>query len=380
MKIAQIGCYPLSPNCINGGIEASVYGLAKEQSKQHEVVCFDYPRLNISDNIEEVAGLRVYRYKNPGNKQKDMTKCLEAMVLNILDEQPDICHIHGTGLLSKLLYERLQHAQVRLMLTIHGLAFIEKWNLLQHSFSIKNLYKLWYQSKAEFALLRMAPYAIVDTKYVAEALSRYPCRIPNLKVIPQGVDARYSDIHRSTDASVILSVGSISKRKGHLLTLEAFEQLRKKGFFAKLKIYGVVAEESYLQLLQSRILSSAYSSDVELHLNAPFEELLAAYSEAYIFALHTQEESQGIAFVEAMACGLPIVATKVGGVPYVVTDGKNGLLSEYADTSSMAQNMARLLSDTSLWKQMSDAAREESTHYQWSNIASQVQQLYEITE
>ena len=118
MKIAQIGCYPLSPNCINGGIEASVYGLAKEQSKQHEVVCFDYPRLDISDYIEEVACIRVYRYKNPGNKQKDMTKCLEAMVLNILDEQPDICHIHGTGLLSKLLYERLQHAQVRLMLTI----------------------------------------------------------------------------------------------------------------------------------------------------------------------------------------------------------------------------------------------------------------------
>lgn len=380
MKIAQIGCYPLSPNCINGGVEASVYGLAKEQSKQHKVVCFDFPRLDVSDNIEDNGCLRVYRYKNPGNKQKDMTKCLEVMVRDILAEQPTVCHIHGTGLLSKLLYERLQCAQVRLMLTIHGLAFVEKKNLLKHSFSIRNLYKLWYQSKAEFALLGMAPYAIVDTKYVAEALSRYPCRIPSLKVIPQGVDSQCFGIRCSADSSVILSVGSISKRKGHLLTIEAFEQLRKKGIYAKLKIYGVVAEESYLQLLQSRISLSAYSSDVELHLNAPIEDLLRAFSEAHLFALHTQEESQGIVFAEAMACGLPIVATSVGGVPYVVTDGKNGLLSEYADTATMANNMAHLLSDTSLWQKMSEAARKESDYYQWSKIAEEVQHLYESTQ
>ena len=54
MKIVQIGPFPIDPKCIRGGVESSVYGLAIEQAKSHEVHVFDFPRFNQPDIVEEI--------------------------------------------------------------------------------------------------------------------------------------------------------------------------------------------------------------------------------------------------------------------------------------------------------------------------------------
>lgn len=78
--------------------------------------------------------------------------------------------------------------------------------------------------------------------------------------------------------------------------------------------------------------------------DADYDVLLGLYSKATLFALHSEEESQGIVFAEAMAAGLPIVATNSGGIPYVVHDDDNGILCKYGDVDSFACNMDSLLS------------------------------------
>lgn len=378
MKIAQIGPYPLSANCIKGGVETSVFGLAQELTKTNEVVCFDIPRMDVVNAKETSEGVLVYRYKNTGTNQRDMIRCKDQMVLDILSEHPEICHIHGTSLLALLLYKELSRYGIKMMLTVHGLLFVEKKNQFYRNPSLRNLYKLWYQSRAEFALLKMASQAIVDTDYVAEALNHYPCRIPKLNTIPQGINQRYFTMQCSSLSKVILSVGSIGMRKGHFYTVEAFNKIRAKGIYAKLKIYGVLAEESYFKQLQSRISSSPYSSDIELHPNASVDELLEAYKEASVFALHSQEESQGIVFAEAMACGLPIVATNVGGIPYVVKHGECGLLSNYGDVDSMSNNLEKLLTDQKMHSKMSLNAKHLAKDYDWSVIANRIIELYRM--
>ena len=104
--------------------------------------------------------------------------------------------------------------------------------------------------------------------------------------------------------------------------------------------------------------------------------MLKAYASTKLFVLHSREESQGIVFAEAMATGLPVVATKVGGIPYVVEDEKSGMLCPYADVETMTDMVAQLMTDKALWKKYSVASRELAKDYSWSVIANKIVELY----
>ncbi len=79
-----------------------------------------------------------------------------------------------------------------------------------------------------------------------------------------------------------------------------------------------------------------------------------------VLLLPSQQESFGLAALEAMACEVPVVASRVGGVPEVVTDGETGFLSEVGDTDKMAADAARLLMDKELRCAMGQRARESA--------------------
>ena len=77
-----------------------------------------------------------------------------------------------------------------------------------------------------------------------------------------------------------------------------------------------------------------------------------------------------------MAVGLPIVATNVGGVPYVVKHGETGLLSNYSDTAAFAENLATLLQDNAMHKNIVRVGKYESQRYLWSQVAAEIVELY----
>jgi len=76
-----------------------------------------------------------------------------------------------------------------------------------------------------------------------------------------------------------------------------------------------------------------------------------------VFLLPSETESFGLAALEALSCGIPVVASRVGGMPEVVVDGETGFLHDVGDVSSMARSAIRLLREDSLYRQMSTAAR-----------------------
>jgi glycosyltransferase involved in cell wall biosynthesis len=80
-------------------------------------------------------------------------------------------------------------------------------------------------------------------------------------------------------------------------------------------------------------------------------------SAADVLLLPSEQESFGLAALEAMACEVPVVASRVGGVPEVVTDGETGCLSEVGDVGKMATDAARLLADEELRREMGRRAR-----------------------
>lgn len=377
MNIVQIGNYPISVECIHGGVEASVYGLVQELAKNHTVDVFDIPRIGGQDRVERYGNLTIHRYANPGTHNKDAVLRLKEMVRDIVALGPDVCHVHGTNAINKEIYFALQTHGIKMMLTVHGLLHEEKKQALMRKPSLKALYQYIVQSRDERELLEVAPRIIVDTAYVEEKLKAYGLKhAPEMHVIPQGIDETFYGIQCNPYSNVIICVGAIAPRKGHIYTVEMFERLRAREIDAKLRIIGSLADKAYYEHLQQKIAESKYKEDISLEANLPREELLKAYADAKLFVLHSREESQGIVFAEAMATGLPVVATKIGGIPYVVADGKSGLLCPYGDVDVMAQSAELLLTDEKMWKEFSAAAREIAKGFGWGDIAERIVRLY----
>jgi len=101
-------------------------------------------------------------------------------------------------------------------------------------------------------------------------------------------------------------------------------------------------------------------------------------SAADVLLLPSEQESFGLAALEAMACEVPVIASRVGGIPEVVTDGETGFLSAVGDVEKMAQDAARLLSDETLRRQMGKRARESAvTRYRTDIVIPKYIEFYE---
>lgn len=99
---------------------------------------------------------------------------------------------------------------------------------------------------------------------------------------------------------------------------------------------------------------------------------------AHVLLLPSEIESFGLAALEGMACGVPPVATRVGGLPEVVSDGEDGFLEKVGDTTAQAARVVQLLTDSALYERMSGAARRKAeAQYCASLIIPQYESYYE---
>jgi len=128
--------------------------------------------------------------------------------------------------------------------------------------------------------------------------------------------------------------------------------------------------------MQNRISQLDLESNISLFPNASSMEILDFFRNSEIFILHSEEESQGIVFCEAMAVGMPIVATNSGGIPWIIENGTNGLLSDYGDIDTFADNIILLMKDETIRNNITNNNRLESNKYQWSNIAKEILDVY----
>jgi L-malate glycosyltransferase len=95
-----------------------------------------------------------------------------------------------------------------------------------------------------------------------------------------------------------------------------------------------------------------------------------------LFLLPSESEAFGLVALEAMACGVPVVGTAIGGIPEVVEDGRSGYLAPVGDVDSMADAGIALLSDPDQWRRFSEAAREAACRFGADSVVSQYEAFY----
>ena len=137
--------------------------------------------------------------------------------------------------------------------------------------------------------------------------------------------------------------------------VEILARVLKKGVNTRLVMVGDGSERTNVEH-RARCLG-AYDKCVFVGKQPKIVDYLSA---ADVLLLPSEQESFGLAALEAMACEVPVIASGVGGVPEVVTDGETGFLSEVGDVDKMADDAARLLTDPELRREMGKRARESA--------------------
>ena len=101
------------------------------------------------------------------------------------------------------------------------------------------------------------------------------------------------------------------------------------------------------------------------------------YAIADLFLLPSEYESFGLAALEAMAAGTPVVATNAGGIPEIITHNKNGFLSDIGDVENMSQHAISLLGNNNMLQAFGSAARKQAETFDIHNVVPQYESLYE---
>jgi glycosyltransferase involved in cell wall biosynthesis len=190
-------------------------------------------------------------------------------------------------------------------------------------------------------------------------------------VLPPGVDTTLftPPAHGSERVRRVLYVGRVertSRWKGLQVLIESLPRLREEAPGARLEVVGTGDDVPHLQRLARR---HGVGDLVEWRGAVAHRDLPEHYRRAAVTVLPslTESESFGIALVEAMSSGCPVVGSDVGGIPFVVRDGVDGLLVPPGDSTALATALASVLLDADRAADLGAAGREAAvTRWDWS--------------
>jgi glycosyltransferase involved in cell wall biosynthesis len=262
-----------------------------------------------------------------------------------------------------------------------------------------------YEVSRTRKLLDSANSILACSRFVAEAIAGlFPALAERCRHVYNGVDHRFFEaVHTKVKSGGrILYVGRLSPEKGVHILLQAFGVIAARHPEATLEIVGpddVAPLEfvdpfkddskfdalrpfyskpaSYHQYLQKQI-PSHLAKRVHFRGPLPNASLPDVYRQADLFVFPSiWDEPFGMPVVEAMASGLPVIATHVGAFPETIHDGKSGLLVERGNADALARALERLLGNPQLRRDMGTAGRSRALiEFNWDHIAERLREHY----
>jgi phosphatidyl-myo-inositol alpha-mannosyltransferase len=199
-----------------------------------------------------------------------------------------------------------------------------------------------------------------------------------LEIVPNGVDVRaFAEPERVEtelpDGRRIVWAHRLDPQKGFFVAVAAFAKVVRKVPDAVFVVIGEGRNREALRLLTPDVRERVHM------LGAVANDRLPPFHAAgdVFVAPAVGQESFGVALIEAMAAGLPVVATDIPGYREVITDGVDGLLIPPRDPESLAAGLVRVLTDGDLARRLGEAGRERARSYDWSLVVDRLERLYD---
>lgn len=281
-------------------------------------------------------------------------------------------------------YGLLRRDDIPFVVTLHSTSFGEFISYLDVPLSFINR-NLVIEAMLEMlaAFLTKIEYKCADkviavSKAIAEETVRF-YRLPRERVVTihNGIDcSSFSDlqVEEENEGHTILSVGRLSWRKGYKCLIDAIPNILSEYPNAKLLLVG---DGSQRTPLQHHVRKLGIENSVHFLGKVSAERLYSLYLEADVYVQPSLYEPFGITILEAMSMRKPVVATRVGGIPELITNGKEGILVEPGNSLQLARAITNVFSDSSCRRRFGSNARKRvESEFTWDVIAKKTYKFY----
>jgi len=392
--------------CVNyfypsvGGTQLATHHLAKNLAQLEvdvKIVTFDVNPLDQLKNgycsaglpsYEKIDEIPVYRFpvvflgKTKGSQPLYKIIVSPSAIKMVLREKPDIIHFQGANEVLQAIMTSYAStfSRSKTVLTVHGLhAQIDLFR--------KQRFSKWINELLLRLALGKADHIVALSKNDLGPMSYLKISHDKVSVIPNGIDlSKYltpvQDKQplqqiRSPDTQFILCVTRIRENKGIEFLIRAAAHVVSKRPKVKFLLVGN-CPEAYAVELRRLVKKVNVEKNFILMGYIPHEsdDLLALYRRASIFVLPSLMESLPLVLLEAMAANLPIVASRVGGIPDLVGPSE-GILITPGDVAELSSSLLFLLDNDAVRSRLGHNAREKVKNYSWDRIAKKTMSMYE---
>ena len=350
------------PSLATGGAEKFVVDLATRIDTNNYEVIVGETRYDVDSPFKQAllkSGIKVVDLSD-----KSFLKMTKKQMSFFKKEKPDVVHANIGSVLHVMLSCWLCGIKKRIY-TVHNEAY-----LLYKGNKFKRL-----TYKAAFGMFGFIPVAICPT--VKETLiSQLGIKDSKIPVVNNGVDISSFNpgSNELNDQDIrLISVGSLYWIKNQELIIRAVIDLHKTGMNISLTLVGDGEDREKLTSIVKEENAEGY-----IFLVGRKDNVADYLKEANIYVSASSTEGLPLSVLEAMACGLPVIATKAGGMKDIVHDGKNGYIFDFDDREMLKKCICCLCSDKETFSSFSQNSRLIAEQWSIDKCVSGYEHLYEV--
>ena len=367
MKIG-ISCYPVYGG---SGVVATELGI-ELAARGHEVHFITYAQpFRLPYFVERIFYHEVEVPSYPLFEHPPYNLALSVAIQNVVERHDlDLLHAHYAvphATSAWIAREMLARDNFKVITTLHGTDI----TLVGQDPSFRSL--------TEFSIRKSDGITAVSEYLRCETVKHFGIPKDRIKVIPNFVDiARYQrDVHpchrsklSKPGEKIVTHISNFRPVKRVEDVMRTFVEVAKK-IPARLLLVGDGPDRARVQQLGEEL--GVAEQVTFLGKQNSVIELLSCSD---LFLLPSETEAFGLVALEAMACGVPVVATRTGGIPEVVTHGENGYLAPIGDVDAMGAYSLEILQDKAVWNRMSAAARTAAEGFAADSIVTSYEDYY----
>ena len=345
------------PPPVGGSVENCIYQITKRISNEHQVTIVSLFRKNLPRKtvMNNTTILRV-----PGGSKRAY---LKNVIRKVKGNAYDIIQIDNRPSFASAVRKAFPNTPIAVFM--HSMTFVSS--------------PMTTKRKAN-ADLKCANLIIGNSKSLQKSLmNRFPAHKEKIKFVHLGVDTTKFRPRRKSAIKPfrLLFAGRLIPRKGVPTLLRAVCIARKSVSSLRLSVAGGSLRSGYKAFLKRTARN--LNIPVQFKGNLSRKQMPAFYRSGSCFVCPSQKhEAFGLVNVEAMASGLPVIASKIGGIPEIVQHGRNGfLVQKYREPSALAAHIVKLAKDSELHGRLSKQAREDALNrFSWKLTSTKLMEIY----
>lgn len=361
-----------------GGAEIFAYMLSKDLFKHGYEVC-----IIARKGSRFVSGIfygishYAYRSVNIPNKLISGYFQLFRSFIHLAKLKPDVClGIMFGAALPCYMYSlitgkpsiiRLSGHDFRMIRSVHILRKRSR-ELVYHTYSTVYSILFWII----FTVVKNRVHFVALNKEMYNGLLEMGVKSKQIHLIFNPIDEIFFKVNPDVGAPKLVYVGRLVKEKSVEILVKAISMVIKESSDVKLIIIGDGPERTYMEDL---VKSLGLSGNIKFEGFVPYHKVPQYLAESSVFILPSRAEGTPNALLQAMAAGLPIIATKVGGIPELVKDRVEGFLIPPNDVHSLAKAIITLTTDRELAKKFGSNARKKAEMFRTENIVKEYVKL-----